>query len=339
MSENYGINFSFLTYGTNNDVNVVSSKYFSVFPMFKKYIPNSNILTIFTSIKYLVNNKEKFEDIDLIHHNQLNGMWLGIFAKFLLKKPLLFRSGYDTYRFSRYEKKSMLKKTFFYLLTNFSLFYADLYTVTSESDLNYSKNYPVRPKKIELRRNWVNEIKIDENEIRKNDIISVGRLEKQKNYKKVLDDFKSNLFSIIIYGDGSEFTPLSKEIKENNLNIQLKGTIPNERLSTIYKECKFFISTSLFEGNPKTVLEAMSAGCIPILSNIDNHKELVDHNKNGFLVNLEDNFESVLSNIIKNKTSLSELSINARIKVQENNSLKVISNQIFSDYKELIKSL
>ena len=48
------------------------------------------------------------------------------------------------------------------------------------------------------------------------------QLEDSKNKKKqkVLDDFKSNLFSIIIYGDGSEFTPLSKEIKENNLNIQ-----------------------------------------------------------------------------------------------------------------------
>ena len=81
-------------------------------------------------------------------------------------------------------KKNRCLRKLFYLLTNFSLFYADLYTVTSESDLNYSKNYPVRPKKIELRRNWVNEIKIDENEIRKNDIISVGRLEKQKTTKK-----------------------------------------------------------------------------------------------------------------------------------------------------------
>ena len=296
-------------------------------------------MTIFSTVKYLIINKKKFKDIDIIHHNQLNGIWLGIFAKFLLKKPLLFRSGYDTFRFSIYEKKSILKKTFFYLITNFSLLFADLYTVTSEADLEYSKNYYVQPKKIKLRKNWVNQIVVDEKAIRKNDIISVGRLEKQKNYKKVLSDFKSNLFSITIYGDGSEFKTLSKKIKENNLNIQLKGTVPNERLSTIYKEYKFYVSTSLFEGNPKTVLEAMSAGCIPILSNIENHKELIDHNVNGFLVNLEDNFESIVSNILKNQSSLSELSKNARNKVIENNSLQVISNQIFNDYKEILKNL
>ena len=41
---------------------------------------------------------------------------------------------------------------------------------------------------------------------------------------------------------------------------------------------KYYLSSSKFEGNPKTILEAMSSGCIVIASNIKNHKEIIKHN-------------------------------------------------------------
>ena len=54
-------------------------------------------------------------------------------------------------------------------------------------------------------------------------------------------------------------------------------------------EYKYFISSSLFEGHPKTVIEAMSSGCIVFLSNIQNHSELITNGKDGFIFNLEEN--------------------------------------------------
>ena len=40
-------------------------------------------------------------NVDLIKTNQLNGSWVGIILKFMLKKPLIIRTGYNLYEFSK----------------------------------------------------------------------------------------------------------------------------------------------------------------------------------------------------------------------------------------------
>ena len=58
----------------------------------------------------------------------------------------------------------------------------------------------------------------------------------------------------------------------------------------MYGDYIFYISSSIFEGNPKTVLEAMSNGCVPLLSDIENHQELVEDGKSGYLISNDQNF-------------------------------------------------
>ena len=65
----------------------------------------------------------------------------------------------------------------------------------------------------------------------------------------------------------------------------------NTELEFLYEQYSFFVSLSKFEGNPKSVLEAMSKGCVVFLSNIKNHVELVENEKNGFIVN--NNFDII----------------------------------------------
>ena len=107
----------------------------------------------FTTLLFVYRNKEKLRNYDLIKHNQLNGSWLAIFLKKIIKKPFLLRTGYDTYKFSIDEKKSFFKKTFYRLLTNLSLYYADSYSVTSNADLIFSQKYFIQPKLINVRPN------------------------------------------------------------------------------------------------------------------------------------------------------------------------------------------
>ena len=66
----------------------------------------------------------------------------------------------------------------------------------------------------------------------------------------------------------------------------------------------FFVSTSKFEGNPKSVLEAMSKGCIVIASNIENHRELITNEENGYLI--PDNCNSIssfINSLLQNEKS------------------------------------
>lgn len=50
--------------------------------------------------------------------------------------------------------------------------------------------------------------------------------------------------------------------------IHLVGKVPHEQLQHWYNSCDFIISTSQFEAGGVSVCEAMSCGCIPVLSNI-----------------------------------------------------------------------
>ena len=101
----------------------------------------------------------------------------------------------------------------------------------------------------------------------------MGELKRQKNYEKLINLFEGSEYTIKVIGSGSQKEELIKLAKEKNVNINFFGEkVDNDELQNIYKNM-FFLTTSMFEGNPKSVLEAMSGGCIVIASNIENHTE------------------------------------------------------------------
>ena len=87
-------------------------------------------------------------------------------------------------------------------------------------------------------------------------------------------------------GDGPDDEMLSQKIAEHNLTgiIQLPGKL-NDTVS-VYKLIDIFLLTSDFEGLPLALLEAMSCGCIPVVSNVGGIKQLdfggVGYKFNGF---------------------------------------------------------
>lgn len=103
---------------------------------------------------------------------------------------------------------------------------------------------------------------------RKN-IVSVGRLEEQKNqelliraYYNIQNDICDNL---LIYGSGSLYNKLNKIIKDLKLEnrVFLKGS--NENIKNEIKNAKVFVLTSNYEGLPNCLMEAMALG-IPTIS-------------------------------------------------------------------------
>ena len=88
--------------------------------------------------------------------------------------------------------------------------------------------------------------------------------------------------------------------------------------------------------DPKTVLEAMSAGCVVIASNIKNHEELIEHEKTGILFDLHSSdLHKVLNTLSNNFENLSALSSNSRNFVIENNHIDKLAKNMNKDYLEL----
>ena len=176
--------------------------------------------------------------------------------------------------------------------------------------------------------------------------------------KKILDKYKINNEVMVsnidedevktsLLAEGADPLAVSKNLAEiKSLKVSNKNPDRivlgadsvvsfNNELINKYSKYKFFISSSSFEGNPKTVLEAMSSGCIVLLSDIENHKELVNDNENGYIVKFNESYKQKIEEISKDFDTLKKVSEKAVVKVNKNNHIDKLVNDLYKDYEFL----
>lgn len=134
--------------------------------------------------------------------------------------------------------------------------------------------------------------------VKKNIIIAVGRLTKVKNFASLIRAFslitsKNPSWVLQIFGDGEDRAMLEHLIGKYNIEnqVQLCGYTAN--IEEHLAHSSIFVSTSLTEGFPLVLFEAMTHH-LPVVSYKNYGSNfIIDHGKNGFLVDL--NKESQLS--------------------------------------------
>lgn len=103
--------------------------------------------------------------------------------------------------------------------------------------------------------------------------ITVGSLIKRKNTGTLLKAFKNYLKtktgSLIVLGDGPEMGQLKLSAPDN---VFFYGNVEN--VKCFLDKSSYFVSASLSEGLPNTVLEALHSGVPAILSDIPPHAEI-----------------------------------------------------------------
>ena len=89
------------------------------------------------------------------------------------------------------------------------------------------------------------------------------------------------------------------------------AAVSQQELTDHLAQARAFVSLSIHEGRPSSVLEAMAAGRAVVLSDIPAHRELVDSGRNGFLVRNFADFQSAIERL-SNLSMANELGRNAR---------------------------
>jgi glycosyltransferase involved in cell wall biosynthesis len=171
-------------------------------------------------------------------------------------------------------------------------------------------------------------------DIRKDSVvfISVGSLVKLKNLKTTVDAF--TLFNntiensaLLIIGDGPE----KKYLDKSNKNIFFLGSIAN--VYEYLQASDIYVSSSLSEGLPNSVMEAMATGLPCVLSDISAHHELVSTDKS--LIFAEQNASDACEKFLvalENKEHYSQNSYH--------NATKLFSAKKMScNYQELYKRM
>jgi len=122
-------------------------------------------------------------------------------------------------------------------------------------------------------------------------LLASGRLHKYKQFDLLIKAFSAiqnhhSSWDLIILGEGEEKDNLEHLVRELNLEerVYFPGKVSN--ISDWYKESHLFILSSLVEGFPNVLLEAMSYG-LPVVSfDCDTGpRDMIEHGVNGILVN------------------------------------------------------
>ena len=265
-----------------------------------KIITNKFILFIKT-IFFIKKYSKKF-NCDVIKTNQVWGAPFAVFLKFILKKPLVVRAGWEPYlQLSKY-KKNYFKLTIFFLNSYFSYKYSNHIIVTSAHIKNFiSLRFNINNSKITVINNYINnnlfKKKISHSNRYINKILFVGRLTKQKNIEELIHAISATKYELDIIGEGEDRSKLIKLVKKHNLKVNFLGSVENQILVDYYNRYKLFILPSFVEGNPKSLLEAMACGCAVICSNVDGNNSVIEHGINGYLA--DTNRSSIKKAIVK----------------------------------------
>ena len=124
--------------------------------------------------------------------------------------------------------------------------------------------------------------------IRENIVLAVSRMQEDQKrifcmlriWAKIYKYYPD--WKLVIVGDGPDLT-IYKQIASKLSNITFEGHSSN--VQSYYKKSKIFMMTSIWEGLPMTLIEAMHYGCVPIaFDSFAAVYDLIDNGNNGFII-------------------------------------------------------
>jgi len=130
-------------------------------------------------------------------------------------------------------------------------------------------------------------------ERKKNHILAVGRFTKQKNFPFLLNAFshfsrKYDNYKLIIVGSGKD----KKKLLNQTSILELKKKIIffewKKNLDKYFRNSKFFILPSLYEGSPNILIEALDKGIPCISSDCSGSNDILLNGKIGIIYKKDD---------------------------------------------------
>jgi glycosyltransferase involved in cell wall biosynthesis len=121
-------------------------------------------------------------------------------------------------------------------------------------------------------------------------LVTLGTVKEAKNHQlllramRLVAQTRSNVSALIIGGGSSEFIDQLRALaKQLGVDEKVHFLGFREDAYAVVKACDLFVLPSLWEGLPLAALEAMACGTPVLTSDIPPHRELIDHDVDGWL--------------------------------------------------------
>ncbi len=227
---------------------------------------------------------------DILKTNQILGSEIAINSKRIFRKPLIVRCGYLHSFFTQQSTNNLqIIKRAIQLEKN-AFVNADIGIVTTSEQRDFViRTHSINEDKIIVIPNYVvTDIFRPHIQEKKWDLIYIGRSDIQKNLVALLDAIsqvqsKHFFLSLLIIGGASQDSELQSIVQNLKINVTFLSNVDNNSLPFFLNSSRIFILPSLYEGHPKTLLEAMSCGLPCIGTPVRGIQEEIVHGKTGFL--------------------------------------------------------
>lgn len=181
--------------------------------------------------------------------------------------------------------------------------------------------------------------------IESNNILFLGRLEREKGIYELLDVAKeiidkNNNVKFILAGDG-DLDIIKKYINKFNIseNIILPGWVSKEHVKKLLMDSMIFVLPSYNEGLPMSILEAMALGVPIVATNVGSIEEVVKNDVNGKIINPKSRKElkEALMVLIDDKKMRRSYSNNNYKEINVRFSNKINLSKLDGIYKDINK--
>lgn len=156
-------------------------------------------------------------------------------------------------------------------------------------------------------------------------IVSVGRLEPQKNHEMLIDSFAMIQdfcagYTLDIFGAGSLEKSLKEKVQEMGLSDRVLFHGLSQAIDSELSDAAVFVMSSDYEGMPNALMEAMAAA-VPVVSTdcpCGGPADLIDDGRNGILISVGATSEmaSAVGRLLSDKKFANEIAKNARLTME-----------------------
>lgn len=274
----------------------------------------------------------KVEKPDIVHLHSSKAGFLGRLACFLIRYNGKVFYNPHGFSFLRQDIQSYKRKLYFILEKIASKFGGTIISV-SESEYMEAKKISDRVKLINnaIDKDKIQEIqkKYDNNieNSKKISIGTIGRISYAKNpilFANIAKDLME--YNFIWIGDGE----LREHLDFNNIIVT--GWKKHEEAVIEALKLDIYIQTSLWEGMPIALLEAMSMGKPGIVTNVSGNKDIIKHGYNGFIANSKEEFIEYINMLATNEKLRKEMGQNAAKYVADNYSIDKMADSYIKLY-------
>ena len=279
---------------------------------------------------------------DIFKTNQMEGSWSAVLAKFFYHKPLMVRTGYTLSYFAKRMKEYEILILLYTIIEIIAFKYADCVVVTSVNDEQYiSDIYKRTSSKLTILPNYINSelfVPLKSERVYDDRVVYVGRIHPQKNLYHLVEACAGSKAGLDIIGAEDNKSPLVAHAREYGADVRFLGVLSNREIARILTRYRVFILPSLYEGNPKSLLEAMSCGKAVIGTDVDGIREVVHHEENGLLCGTDANsIACAIKRLLSDSDFSSRLGEAARKYVLETSSLAIVVEKEFLLFKNMLK--